>query len=72
MPLLPAEAYALKLAAELKVPPNSAQIPFYKEMATMLLMMLADADVGGLMTAPPGGGPVVVAPAVTPTGLKLV
>ncbi len=71
MPLLPAEAYALKLAAELKVPPSSAQIAFYTEVATLFRMMLTDADVVGVMVCAAPGSPVAVTPVPTPTGLKL-
>jgi hypothetical protein len=59
MALKPAEIYAATAAARLKVPPSSAQVEYYQQLAQMVLDILKDADVLGTgLVAPGGGGPV--------------
>lgn len=59
MALKPAEIYGAVAALKAKCPPGSSQAKFYTDVAELILMIVADADITGLgLTAPPGGGPV--------------
>lgn len=59
MPMKPADFYGQIAALKAKVPPTSSQAQYYTDIATMVLLILADADVQALgLVAPTGGGPV--------------
>lgn len=59
MPMKPASLYGLAAAAKAKVPPTSPQVKYYEDIAEMVLLILADAEVQGTgLVAPGGGGPV--------------
>ena len=62
MALKPANVYAAQLMLLEGIPPSPSPITsgFYTSVATVMLQMMADADVSPLpaMVAPTGGGPV--------------
>lgn len=59
MPLKPASLYGAQAAAAAKVLPTSPQVKYYEDLAAMVLLILADAEVQGTgLVAPGGGGPV--------------
>jgi hypothetical protein len=59
MPLKPASVYAQKMMSDHDVDPDSPQAKYYKDLAAIVLLVIADADVMGTgLVAPGGGGPV--------------
>lgn len=58
MALKPASFYGQLAATQAGVVPTSTQLKYYADIAAMVLLILADADVPALgLVAPPSGGP---------------
>lgn len=55
MALKPAQYYGQQAALNAKVLPSSPQVKYYEDLAAMVLLILADADVPALGLVAPNG-----------------